>query len=174
VKTKGGNMKLNKQGFTMVELLVVLLIIGILAAVATPLYLSNTNRAKASEAVATMGMIRQAEREYFTKHNVYLPVTAGNLSNEPEATSNKGLGIDVGIPQYFAAGTYSVTSPATAFTDGTTAVNFLIKATGAANLQGTGTGQAVRADDVAVYQLEMDNTGTILVKYSNSGSWTKY
>ena len=54
----------NKQGFTMVELLVVLVIVAILAAVATPIYLANVKRSRASEAVATMALIRQSLRDY--------------------------------------------------------------------------------------------------------------
>ena len=54
----------NKKGFTMVEVLVVLVIVAILAAVATPIYLANVQRSRASEAIASMALIRQAERDY--------------------------------------------------------------------------------------------------------------
>jgi len=43
------------QGFTLVELLIVILIVGILAAVAVPLYLGYTKDAKTAEAKALAG-----------------------------------------------------------------------------------------------------------------------
>jgi len=168
-------MKLNGKGFTMVELLVVLLIIGVLAAIATPLYLANTNRAKASEAVATMGMIRQAEREYYTKNAPnYLTVTSPNLKNDPGATTNPGLGIDVGIPQYFSNECYYVTVGATdgAFTN-PSAVNFIIYVDGSKSIAATSTGGAIKNTDVANYKLMMDNTGRVKVLYSGT-TYTDY
>ncbi|MBN2119965.1 MAG: hypothetical protein JW734_02775 [Candidatus Omnitrophica bacterium] len=169
----------------MVELLVVLVIIGILAAVVAPMYFTNVRRARAAEAVAVMGMMREAEREYFVSHNQYLNVTNGNLSHEPGATS-PGLSIDIGVSQYFAGDAFNVTvnASSTRFTD-PDPVNFVIAAKGNKTTPNVECNQtvtedcAVKASEVNDYLLEMDNSGRIFVCYagsdcSDSNNWSAW
>jgi len=176
-----------KKGFTMVELLVVMIILGVLVAVAAPIYFANVDRAKASEAVAGMGLIRQAEREYYIKNKDYLAVTGTTTAVDTT------LDVDLGATQYFSNKCYSVTKPSgtpavLSFTNGDAAVGFLIKADGTKSEtldSGTGRG-AVHYTDVgggtgtADVQLEMDNSGRILVSYKDDSvgatkrSWKDY
>ncbi len=65
-------LRRNQKGFTLVELMIVVIIVGILAAVAIPMYQGATERAKASEAVAALGTIRGALRVYFAEHGTYV------------------------------------------------------------------------------------------------------
>ena len=51
-----------QTGFTLVELLIVVIIVGILAAVAIPLYNDATQRAYMSEADAALGVVRKGLR----------------------------------------------------------------------------------------------------------------
>ena len=94
-------------GFTLVELMVVVIIVGILAAVAVPIYLAQTKRARMSEAVTAAGAIRSSEAVYKTEKNVYLAVAAGNVENEPTAAL-PGLGLLCDKNTYFDKGCFSV------------------------------------------------------------------
>lgn len=159
-----------KKGFTMVELLVVLIILTILVAVAAPMYFANVDRSKASEAVAGMGLIRQAEREYYIRHKNYLAVTGNTTSVDPT------LDIDVGATQYFSNKCYSVTVGNSTFTAGGPSVDFLIKADGSLSENLTSGRGAVNYSDVNLTRLEMDNSGTVKVSYKGgaAGSWKDY
>jgi len=56
------NMQKNQQGFTLIELMIVVAIIGILASIALPAYQTYTNKAKFSEVVlATSGVKTSVE-----------------------------------------------------------------------------------------------------------------
>jgi len=164
------------RGFTMIELLVVLLIIGILAAVAAPMYLRHTERAKASEAVAVISLMRQAEREYYSKHKAYRAVGYGYIANDPEATANPGLDITVGPSQYFSLDSYRVQIGNQTFSGGfvnaTSAEDFLIDADGSRSLSGAG--KARNPGEVANYKLEMDNSGTTIYSTDNGTIYKGY
>ena len=165
------------KGFTMIELLVVLLIIGILAAVAAPMYLAHTEKAKASEAVGVMSLIRSAEREYRTVHGNYLAVSGTTLANDPGNTSAPGLGINLGPAQYFSIESYGVTLGSADMGEGTLSADFTILADGhlSANITAAGVG-ARNYGDVAAYQVKMDNSGHIIYSTGSgaAGTWKSY
>ena len=59
-----------RKGFTLIELMVVILIVGILAAVAVPMMRGRIDSAKWSEGAATAGTIRTAVRVYAAEHGI--------------------------------------------------------------------------------------------------------
>ena len=67
--------RMNEQnGFTLIELMIVVAIIGILASIAIPNFLSMQLRAKRSEVPTNMAAIRTAEQAYFHEYDSYTTV----------------------------------------------------------------------------------------------------
>ena len=72
-------MKTMQKGFTLIELMIVVAIIGILAAVALPAYQDYTIRAKMSEVILAMSACRTSITEVYQSGPTAAPVarTAG-------------------------------------------------------------------------------------------------
>jgi len=62
---------MNRKGFTLVEVLIVVIIIGVLAAIGIPQFSSAIEKAKGGEARAGLGFIQTAEKVYFAENDVY-------------------------------------------------------------------------------------------------------
>jgi len=132
--------------------MVVVIIVGILMAVAVPLYLRYAQRAKATEAQAGVGSIRAAEQVYYTEHEVYLAVSAGNIGKSPPS----GLDLDFTNNKYFDDNAFSVTGGGATFV-----------ARGHGN-----TSTAPNAADVATIRVQMDENGLMRESYDNGATWS--
>jgi prepilin-type N-terminal cleavage/methylation domain-containing protein len=61
----------NEQGFTLVELMIVVMIVGVLAAVAIPMYQVVPERSMGTEATTALGLVKDAMRAYYAEHGSY-------------------------------------------------------------------------------------------------------
>ena len=68
---------MNRKGFTLVEVLIVVIIIGILAAIGIPQFSASIEKAKGGEARAGLGHIQTGEKVYYAENEYY----TNNLSN---------------------------------------------------------------------------------------------
>jgi prepilin-type N-terminal cleavage/methylation domain-containing protein len=62
---------MNKKGFTLIELMIVVAIIGILAAIAIPNFLNYQCKSKQSEAKQSLGTIGKNQEAYLTEFDKY-------------------------------------------------------------------------------------------------------
>ena len=76
----------NQKGFTLIELMIVVAIIGILAAIAIPNFLNYQCKAKQSEAKSSLGNIRTSEEAYFAEYDTYSS-SLGNIGFAVKGTS---------------------------------------------------------------------------------------
>jgi putative general secretion pathway protein G len=82
-------MQRTKQGgFTLVELMVVVAVIAILAAIAMPQFMSAADKAKNAKQVADMQIIRNATQLYMIDESLDTPPTVEKLYQEGYLTEH--------------------------------------------------------------------------------------
>lgn len=100
-----------KKGFTLIELIIVVVIIGILAAFAMPQFAKTKERALGNEARANLKLIQAAEKIYRMEMNTYYPA----LADPPQSDVNH-INDDLKLSLTEANWDYSITGGASTFT----------------------------------------------------------
>jgi type IV pilus assembly protein PilE len=98
-------------GFTLIELMIVIAVIGILAAVGLPMYTDHVRRGKITEATSSLSELRLRAEKWFADNRTYLNVPGTAV----------GFNTTIANARYF---TYACTTPAP------TATSFTCTATG--------------------------------------------
>ena len=109
----------SRKGFTLIELMIVVVIIGILAALAIPRFMATSGKAKKSEAKTVLKQLYQLERAYFQEHDAYVAgantagLVATNLGfDDPGADARYDYSVTV------AGNTFTATATELADADG--------------------------------------------------------
>jgi type IV pilus assembly protein PilA len=80
----------NSEGFTLIELMIVIAIIGILAAIAIPNFIAYRNKAFCSAAESDANTVAAAIADYFA-----VPSRVDAPSSDPTAVKPGGLGMEL-------------------------------------------------------------------------------
>lgn len=91
------HLRRGSKGFTLIELMIVIAIIGILAAIAIPNFMSARDKAKRSGAKQTLGALRLAMDMYLTDYDSY-PTSLATT----QASAVQYLGPYTNITQLYA------------------------------------------------------------------------
>ena len=101
----------SQKGFTLIELMIVVVIIGILAALAIPRFMRATTKSKQSEAKNILKQCYAMERAYRQEYDTYWG--NGVSASAAAQTAFARIGVDI---MSTARYTYSITADASTFT----------------------------------------------------------
>ena len=79
-----------RAGYTIIEMMVVVTILGILAAIAIPTFTARVHKAKTSEAIAFLGEIKKQQESYRADFGQYCAVSASGTTGWNPAAGGGG------------------------------------------------------------------------------------
>jgi type IV pilus assembly protein PilE len=118
--SRSGRSAVRDAGFTIIELMIVVAIIGLLAGIAVPSYRDYVNKGKRTEGKAALTAAAARLERYYTQNNCYpSPSPCGgttNSANSADALKNAGINAFSGDDSGKASYDLSVTVTPQAFT----------------------------------------------------------
>ena len=91
-----GAVRSDDSGFSLIELLVITVVIGILAAIAIPAFLGNREKAQDSEAKSAVRVAATTAKAYFADKDTFVGMTAASLRKiEPSLGQGQGATLSV-------------------------------------------------------------------------------
>lgn len=76
-------MRKNNRGFTLIELMIVVAIVGILGAIAYPAYTDQVRKGRRADARAALMNLLQQQERYMTQRNEYMEFSTSNANPVP-------------------------------------------------------------------------------------------
>ncbi len=107
----------NNKGFTLTEILIVVVVLGVLAAFVLPRFFGQEEKGSVAEAIANLSAIRQAEASYFLENSSTYTTSMASLDiDDPNAPASRKFNYTVVItagspPTYKATAQRIATAP---------------------------------------------------------------
>ncbi len=124
-------LKQNKSGFTLLEIIIVIIIVGVLASLALPRFFATVEFSKSTEALNAMAALRGSmERCYLASSGTYVGCAITNLDVEDPGLSPGARFTYAASGQTATAYTLLATRNAADGGDGTSTITLIQSATG--------------------------------------------